>query len=96
MANEHERSEQRTSRMAVASLITGITGILSIPLAFFAIPEILSVLAIIFGAVGMKRSRRTGVKDHGMAVAGLVLGIIGLILLVVLAMYLTVAFMNWD
>jgi len=64
--------EQRTSGMAVASLVTGIIGMVLIPIIF-------SLLAIIFGSVGMGQTNRSGVKGHGMAVAGLVLGIIGLI-----------------
>ena len=67
-----EEAEQRTSGMAVASLVTGIIGMLLIPIIF-------SLLAIIFGSVGMGQTNRPGVKGHGMAVTGLILGVIGLI-----------------
>jgi len=70
--DRREVAEQRTSGMAVASLVTGIIGI-------FLIPIIFSLLAIIFGSVGINQASRPGIKSHGMAVAGLVLGIIGLV-----------------
>lgn len=67
-----EVAGQHTSGMAVASLILGILGLFLIPLIF-------SLLAIIFGGVGMNGASKPGVRGHGMAVAGLVLGMLGLI-----------------
>ena len=72
-----EATEQHTNRMAVASLVTGIIGI-------FLIPVIFSVLAIIFGRVGMKQASQQGVRGRGMAVTGLALGISGLALWIIL------------
>lgn len=61
---------QRTSGMAIASLVTGIAGFV-----FFGF---LGFLAIIFGAIGLNQtSKDPTLKGRGMAVAGLVLGIIG-------------------
>jgi uncharacterized membrane protein YvbJ len=57
---------ERTSGMAIASLILGILGI--------------SILAIIFGAIGISQTNKDPyLKGRGLAVAGLVLGIIGMI-----------------
>ena len=56
--------------MAIAALVLGIGGIV-IP---FGGP-IMSILAIVFGALGMKRQP----DKRGMAIAGLVLGIIGVV-----------------
>lgn len=81
-------TEQRTSGMAIASLIAGLIGILLIPI----IP---SIFAIIFGGVGMSQSNRPGVKGHGMAVAGLVLGIIGLIEGIGAAVFLVLWLIIW-
>jgi hypothetical protein len=53
--------------MATASLVLGILG--------FFLP-ILSVLALIFGGIGMSKANQ-GANGRGMAVAGLVLGILG-------------------
>lgn len=56
----------------VAALVLGILGIL--PLIF---PIIMSVLAIIFGAVGRSKVTRGEATNKGVATAGLILGIIG-------------------
>ena len=68
---------QESNGMAVAGLVCGILGIIAswIPVVcFFTL--IISVLGIIFGASGVKKARFTG-TGNGMAVAGLVCGIIG-------------------
>ena len=63
------RAAERTSGMAIAALVIGIAGFV-----FFG-P--LSILAIIFGAIGISQiNRDPNLKGKGMAVAGLVLGII--------------------
>lgn len=59
--------------MPIAALVLGIVGLLFalIPcLGMYALP--LTVLAVIFGAVGMKKQ-----AGKGMAIAGLVCGIVG-------------------
>ncbi len=67
----------KTSGMAIASLVLGLVG-------FFVFPFIPSVLAIIFGAIGMGQINRSNgaVKGKGMAVAGIILGIVGIIIMV--------------
>jgi len=61
---------EKTSGMAIAALVTGIAGFI-----FFGI---LSILAIIFGAIGIRQTNKDpSLKGRGMAVAGLVLGILG-------------------
>jgi hypothetical protein len=55
--------------MAIAALVLGMLG--------FLIPVILSVLAIVFGAVGINSSNTRGAPGKGLAIAGLVLGIVG-------------------
>ena len=54
-----------TSGMAIASLVTGILGI--------------SLLAVIFGHIGINACNRDGLGGKGMAIAGLVLGYLGLV-----------------
>ncbi|MFC2022993.1 DUF4190 domain-containing protein [Chloroflexota bacterium] len=59
---------ERTSGMAITSLVLGIVGFIINPL---------SVLAIIFGAVALSQiGKDPTLKGKGMAVAGLVLGIV--------------------
>jgi len=73
------RVEQRTSGMAVAALIMGIIG-------FFI--TLCSILAIIFGAIGMNETKKSPeIGGHGMAVAGLVLGIISIVFWVFLVLF---------
>ena len=56
--------------MGIAALCCGVLG-------FFFLPFLLGPCAIVFGALGMKNSGR------GMAIAGLVLGIIQVLLVIV-------------
>jgi len=56
--------------MGIAALCCGILG-------FFFLPFLLGPLAIIFGALGLKNSGK------GMAIAGLILGIIQVLLVVI-------------
>ncbi|MFF8592425.1 DUF4190 domain-containing protein [Streptomyces sp. NPDC015220] len=68
----------RTSGLAVASLVCGIVGV-------FFLNVVLGPLAIIFGAVAL---RQPGVKGGGggggMAKAGLILGVVDLVIFFVL------------
>jgi hypothetical protein len=68
----------RTDGMSIAAMVCGIVGVL-LPGSGI----ILSILAIIFGGVGMGRtSRNPELKGKGMAITGLVLGIVGLLVTV--------------
>lgn len=62
---------------SIAALVCGILGIVGsfIPVVcYFTL--VLAILGIVFGAKGMKEAKVTG-EGKGLAVAGLVLGIIG-------------------
>lgn len=60
----------RTSGAAIASLICGILG---------CIPVITSLLAIILGFVGLGATSKPGVTGRGLAIGGLLLGILGVL-----------------
>lgn len=62
--------------MGTAALVLGILG-------FFCFPLIASVLAIIFGRIGMTRADRGLANNRGAAKAGFILGIIGVSLAVI-------------
>lgn len=59
--------------MGTAALVLGILGL-------FLFPIIFSILAIIFGSVGIGRVNRGQATNKGASVTGLVLGIVGLVL----------------
>lgn len=69
--------------MAVAGLVLGIIGLF---LSF------LSLLAIIFGAIGISQTGKPEIKGRGMAVAALVLGIVGAILWVFWIIFFSAVF----
>ncbi|MEV4173973.1 MmpS family transport accessory protein [Nonomuraea sp. NPDC049709] len=58
--------ETKTNGLAVAALVTGLTGFLTCGFT--------SILAVIFGHVALSQIRRDGTDGRGMAVGGVVLG----------------------
>jgi hypothetical protein len=66
----------------------GVLGILAVILTFIPyasfIGIVLGILAVIFGGVGISRANRIGGAGKGMAVTGLVLGLIAVVLAVIL------------
>ena len=77
---------RHTNSLAIAALCCGVGQCLAGPLA--------SIPAIILGTMSIKQIRETGEEGHGMAVAGLVLGIVGT-LLFVLGIVLFIAFVSF-
>lgn len=69
---------------AVAGFVLGLIGLITsiIPLFALIFPGILDVLAIIFGIRG-RRQAAAGARQGGLATAGLIMGIIGLVLFVI-------------
>jgi flagellar basal body-associated protein FliL len=72
-----------TSGMAVASLVLGIVGVLG-GWCTFAVP---CILAVIFGYVGLGQTRSGARRGRGMAIAGLVLGVVPMAVLVVILIF---------
>jgi hypothetical protein len=67
---------------ATAGLVLGICGVV---FCWWGITTLaMALLATIFGAVGLKRSRLAHDYKRGSAIAGLTLGIIGLIVYLIL------------
>jgi hypothetical protein len=64
---------QRTNRLAIAALICGIAEFVMIPAA---------IAAIILGHMAKRQTRQTGENGRGLATAGLTLGYIGLVLII--------------
>lgn len=69
---------QQRNGFGIASMVLGI---LSVVLFFIpGLPVVLGVLAIVFAVLGRKRVTRGEANNGGMAIAGLVTGIIGLLI----------------
>lgn len=66
--------------MAVAGFVTGLLGLILslIPILFYA-GIVLALVGIVLGAIGRSRAKEPGVPHRGLATAGLVLGIVGVI-----------------
>jgi hypothetical protein len=82
-------SAVRTNRLAIAALVCGVAQFF---LGLFALNFLLAVPAIICGAIGMRQTRERGEGGRGLSIAGLVLGILGIVwnvLYVVLIVVLT-------
>ena len=70
--------QQRTMcGLAIASMVLGIVGLVTFCISFITIP--CSLLAIILGAVAMRKIKSHKLKGQGMAIAGLVCGIIAMV-----------------
>lgn len=78
----------RTDGMSIVALVCGILSFL-IPL----VGLVLAILAIVFGAIGMGRTKRNPeLKGRGMAIAGLVLGILGFLFVLLILALLSLSF----
>lgn len=62
---------QKTNGMAIAALVLGLAGIVTAGAA--------GILGLIFGIIGVRQTSRTGDAGKGMAIAGIVLGSLGIL-----------------
>jgi hypothetical protein len=75
----------RRSGVAVAAVVLGV---LAIPLALTVyLGALTGLLALLLGLIGLFRTRRGRATGRGMAVAGLIAGLVGLVLAVSLGVY---------
>jgi len=75
------QAKGKMNGMALAGMIVGIAGVVTICLAPLAI--ILGAVAIILSIVGLKAAKKTG-RGRGMAITGLILGALAVVVAVVL------------
>ncbi|MGD0612801.1 MAG: DUF4190 domain-containing protein [Anaerolineales bacterium] len=75
----------KTNVISIISLVVGIIGLLGVCVAIF-IPVagpicvgILAIVAIVTGFLGMNQVGKTGEKGRGMAIGGLILGVVTLL-----------------
>jgi hypothetical protein len=71
-------ADDRSNGFAVTSLVLGILAVV----LFFTIwiPFLLGILAIVFGGIGIARANQMGGHQKGLAIAGLVCGIAGIVI----------------
>jgi hypothetical protein len=76
-------AETRGNGAAVAGFVCGLIGAIFsiIPLFVLVFPGILDILGIVFGMRG-RRNAAAGARQGGLATAGLVLGLVGLVFFV--------------
>ena len=78
--------------LAVASMVLGILALFLCWIWFLA--GVLGLLAIIFGAIGIGKANRVG-TGKGMAIAGIVCGVLGMLLAVVVIFVVMRAFTDY-
>jgi Domain of unknown function (DUF4190) len=71
----------RNNPVAIAALVCGVAQFLGGIIIFGNI--LLAIPAVICGAIGLRQTRQRGERGRGMAIAGLVLGILGIVYFVV-------------
>ena len=83
----------RANPLAIAALVVGILSILA--LIFFPLALVLGIAAIILGVLGRKRVR-TGARQGGLALAGIILGAISTLLAILAIAGLVALFSDDD
>ncbi|HEX3027438.1 MAG TPA: DUF4190 domain-containing protein [Clostridia bacterium] len=85
----------KNDSFAIASLVLGITGVVTV---FCCIGIIPCILAVIFGFISNNRIKKSGgaLKGKGMAIAGLVLGFVGVGIFIKMLISLAIGGFNWE
>jgi uncharacterized membrane protein len=79
-------AQPKVAGLAVASLVLGILG-------FFALPLVAPILALVFGYVALSQIKKANgwLTGRGMAIAGVVLGWLGLVTMIAVVVALALA-----
>ncbi len=85
--------EGKTSGMAIAGFVCGVMA----PIAYILFLP-LAILAVVFSAIGLKQTRRNPeLRGRGLAIAGLVLGILELTALLIVVLLIVSLFASgWE
>jgi len=82
-ANAPVPDKRTNSGMAIAGMVCSLVGLVPC----FWLFQIMGVLGVIFGSVGLKQTRNGARGGRGMAMAGVVIGIVLVLLCVVFWIY---------
>ena len=86
--------EKKFNGFSLAAIICGVAGVvmifLPVPLIVALLGLVLGILAIVFASIGMKKAKATG-TGRGLAIAGLVTGIVATALIGIVALCLVCA-----
>ena len=81
--------------VGVAALVVGVVSlVLAVLVIFFPIAGVLAIIAIILGAVGMGRASRGVADNRGQALAGLITGLLALLIAIGLGIAVGSFFIN--
>jgi len=81
--------------LGVAALVLGIIAVVLSPCCYMIFTAPTGILAVIFGAIGVQKAGRGEATNKGVAMAGLICGIVGLAL-GVLMLLMVIVFGMWD
>lgn len=71
---------QSRNGMGITALVLGIVGVvLGLLIILFWMSWLPALLAVVFGSVGLSQARRGRATNKGMALAGVILGVVGLL-----------------
>ena len=77
-----EEKPKITNGMAIASLVLSIIGII---FGWLVLPILCSILGLIFGIIALNKIKKTGEGGKGLAIAGIIIGGVGLLILPIFA-----------
>ncbi|WP_444852279.1 DUF4190 domain-containing protein [Streptomyces sp. NPDC000229] len=63
--------------MGITALVLGIISV--VVFCLYGLGIVLGILALIFGIIGRKKAQRGEANNHGMALAGIILGAVGIV-----------------
>jgi hypothetical protein len=81
---------QKTNGKSITALVLGILAIVLPYIGF-----IIGIIAIIFASLSLKEIKRTQEQGRGMAIAGLVCGIVGTALYAIILLIVVIAFFTY-
>jgi uncharacterized protein YacL len=73
--------------LGTAALVLGILAII-FAIVFFPLGIVLAILAIVFAVIGIRRARRGEATNRGVAIGGLVTGVVGLVIGIIVLAFL--------